>query len=983
MCSSIVMAEKAVMEAMAKRASAVAKDTEGPMLLNTVMPLLELPDFRVVTVVEGHQVPTEEMPATWVEGEVQAVSTDRRVLEGEVALEVMDAHGMSHTSYHSTHHSRPPAPPGPDGPPGYPPNEPIYGGNGGSNGSCQIRVLRKDLTEGTYTSRYRLIVKSFDVIDENEDGINEPGEYLHVKNIVVENTGGMPSPKGNILKVLVQPTSWLEPVAAEPLELPREIQPGATVRVPGILRAFIKYEFSPRAVGTALCARDTVRLVAFFERLQRRLPEFGGGADVMYRYPLVMSPPKYLDCVAKGDMVRFSWTIKNSSSKAYGSDISRPRAGGTHLKDPNGVFDLTYADPEKPHEVSDFLEVLEPGAKVPITQDFRVSDAIAAFSTGHLLLNLLLSDPHTGTMRPIMSFELSIQISSEYRYNALSRFLLVVNASTPNLAIRHVIDFIENGIHIPIDIFNLSLTGSFANPDTGNNVLDNYHGKSVIIFGNSFNYFQKGNREPWDLLDPWDTCYLAKGGTNFLFINPTNTTSFKNWASQMVLPAYALEAPPDTPTTKAKDIIRQLSTDHVSNEPSTEHFSFPVKKRLFRNLESTLLKQAQSTEKRLSKKLPLRRFLTAPCDLDSAEGTLGPNLKAKSGAVAIAEGLPHHAKMIASLQPHSNQINSITDYNIALVMHSLPFKDQCAIFWNIVGLDASEGVSTSAAYGGSQLTHFSKDSKTSGQIQEHKIINEKACEALSWSIGAQIMSEISHFSVNTSWPDSSMSKSSISAQLPLLNQFVKSAPSSIHFSSDEGISHLANALGPIIAIAKPLGFSQWLAQSIVRLGNRRTKIRSLVRHQADHLAHALPASDARKHLNRTVNAEVKGSSKRLAQIKKENPAHNRSRRAHALACLRLVDLTGTPQASFLDLGDLSGVQRSVALSREEIAQRRGEHAALLRKREADAEWSGRMIAEMVNPVGGDAEALRGTAAAAVVDGRAQVEDGIEVVWSDS
>jgi len=49
--------------------------------------------------------------------------------------------------------------------------------------------LRKDLTEGTYTSRYRLIVKSFDVIDENEDGINEPGEYLHVKNIVVENTG--------------------------------------------------------------------------------------------------------------------------------------------------------------------------------------------------------------------------------------------------------------------------------------------------------------------------------------------------------------------------------------------------------------------------------------------------------------------------------------------------------------------------------------------------------------------------------------------------------------------------------------------------------------------------------------------------------------------------------------------------------------------------------------------------------------------------
>jgi hypothetical protein len=34
------------------------------------------------------------------------------------------------------------------------------------------------------------VVKDFDVIDENNDGINEPGEHLIVRNIVVRNAGG-------------------------------------------------------------------------------------------------------------------------------------------------------------------------------------------------------------------------------------------------------------------------------------------------------------------------------------------------------------------------------------------------------------------------------------------------------------------------------------------------------------------------------------------------------------------------------------------------------------------------------------------------------------------------------------------------------------------------------------------------------------------------------------------------------------------------
>ena len=75
------------------------------------------------------------------------------------------------------------------GPPGARPPTYLAGGMSGSQGSSQITVMRNDGTQATYPTRYDLKVVSFDVVDENGDGINEPGEHLLVKNIRVQNTG--------------------------------------------------------------------------------------------------------------------------------------------------------------------------------------------------------------------------------------------------------------------------------------------------------------------------------------------------------------------------------------------------------------------------------------------------------------------------------------------------------------------------------------------------------------------------------------------------------------------------------------------------------------------------------------------------------------------------------------------------------------------------------------------------------------------------
>jgi hypothetical protein len=59
----------------------------------------------------------------------------------------------------------------------------------GRDGEGYIIVQRADGRQSTYSSRYRLELIGFDVTDENQDGIFEPGEHILVQHVRIRNTG--------------------------------------------------------------------------------------------------------------------------------------------------------------------------------------------------------------------------------------------------------------------------------------------------------------------------------------------------------------------------------------------------------------------------------------------------------------------------------------------------------------------------------------------------------------------------------------------------------------------------------------------------------------------------------------------------------------------------------------------------------------------------------------------------------------------------
>ncbi|KAF2002589.1 hypothetical protein P154DRAFT_430590, partial [Amniculicola lignicola CBS 123094] len=567
----------------------------------------------------------------------------------------------------------------------------------GPNGSIQIKVIRGDLSEATYPSVYRLVVTHFDIIDENEDFINEPGEHIRVHNIRVRNEGGMPSPELRSIKVLIQGTQFLDPIIAETVELPRSIQPGQEVEVPGVLRSYIRNEFSERPIGSTLNFRETVRLVGYFdERLNRPLPYFCQETHIFIQYPLVLDAPTYLDCVAKGDTVRFRWVLHNNSTKAYGISAALKRAAGTKLSDPNRFFTLSYATAENPEEALDELSEIEPQSMVTIDQDFSVNPNTMEYSEGNLSLELMLSDPKSGNLRSVQKYAMHMQISGKYQLSPNPNFLLVVNSKTPNHAIHQIIHLVRNRLHTTLDIFNLSLSGSYESPVTSRNVLHSYEGKSVIIFGNKYPYFNKGLCNPWDILDAWQTGLLMKANTNVLFAAVESLPQLNDWVKKAVYPAFDFATSSHSINDNdAKAVILGLKkTDPKTLTGDMTAHRFPVKKSIFKSLPSSVDSAAKSAAKRLNKNLPLRRFIAVP-DSNVSDPT------GKTGGIIISEGVPKTANLIASVDPFHESPSGpfISDYHLFFIISSLPFLTRARMFWNMVGHSASS-VSCDVVYAG-------------------------------------------------------------------------------------------------------------------------------------------------------------------------------------------------------------------------------------------------------------------------------------------
>lgn len=163
-----------------------------------------------------------------------------------------------------------------------------------------------------YTNdRIELRVVSFEVVDENGDGIFEPGGFIRVENIKVKNLGmieldvtdeaSLPSPK---VSLSIKPTQWLHPVGSG-VEL-NVVNAGEIVALDGYIRGYISPDAGNELLRTPLLPESVVLAIDLGDLVMRDVSQ---ETRIWIQYPFhfeIVQCPKWISASSTAEI---SWKV--------------------------------------------------------------------------------------------------------------------------------------------------------------------------------------------------------------------------------------------------------------------------------------------------------------------------------------------------------------------------------------------------------------------------------------------------------------------------------------------------------------------------------------------------------------------------------------------------------------------------------------------------------------------------------------------------
>ena len=214
-------------------------------------------------------------------------------------------------------------------------------GKKGSPGTSVIEVRADGGAVTRYASRYDLRLVGFEHENENDDGVYEPGERVFVRNIAIENVGGMPLPAHHdvVVELAQGPyaTPELDPGGSpRRLVLPRGLGAGARHVFTEDKLAFVLGTQSPEGPSAPLVVEETLRLRASLPAARRVFKELDQGASeahgrVVVRFPIEISPVVGLTSLSAGQVTKLRVVVRNVSKKAYGAAAEIARSIGVRV----------------------------------------------------------------------------------------------------------------------------------------------------------------------------------------------------------------------------------------------------------------------------------------------------------------------------------------------------------------------------------------------------------------------------------------------------------------------------------------------------------------------------------------------------------------------------------------------------------------------------------------------------------------------------
>lgn len=269
----------------------------------------------------------------------------------------------------------------------------------------------------------------------------------------------------------------------------------------------------------------------------------------------------------------------------------------------------------------------------------------------------------------VHTHNLRIQISSHHIFNPRSSILLVTNTDATRNKIQAVRNFIENGMKLQMDEWNVGLYGGLRyRPNEGesppSSVLTTYQGKTIVFLGNRFKFFGNGPRNIAELCDIRSLAEATRNGTTCLFLGLAGESSYNTLLNGLIFPVPS-DASDTTQLLRPSDqcATMEVLADSVRQEKlfgSTAFslYTIPIQARWYQFGKAKSKDEAEKLSKYMRRELPQERFLITPVKIETATNM-------PDGGVCVSNGIPRESsqpskkkqKALAVLHGSSRQLS--------------------------------------------------------------------------------------------------------------------------------------------------------------------------------------------------------------------------------------------------------------------------------------------------------------------------------------
>lgn len=393
-------------------------------------------------------------------------------------------------------------------------------GQAGRSGDLVINVQG----EQTYAGRYDLAIDSL-TPPHSADGVIEPGEWLAVQELTVQNTGKMPTPFHHPIHFSLTNNRWVEFHQQDTVSLTSSIHPSQKATLSDGLRFRVK-EAGPaipavdatfRQISPLGINAEVSRVNQRFSTVERQKESFE------IRYPLEISTVSAPPTVSLEEEAPVVMKIRNISNQPIGIRAPQPRLANIDFSLTGGVgghmveFSTAEENFSRSHDMGPLITqhciLLQPEQEAYFAGTLKFNGDTPLYTQAHFScqLNLGKLDKPLEEQEAIQKRNFRIQVADSFRYDPDADIVLVTNNNTKEETVKRWKGLADR-LGKPLSIWNTSLYSGLSYTQKradGGSFMDDMQGKVIVILNNEM-MIKDETKHSTECLDAMEILSAAK-----------------------------------------------------------------------------------------------------------------------------------------------------------------------------------------------------------------------------------------------------------------------------------------------------------------------------------------------------------------------------------------------------------------------------------------------------------------------------------------